>query len=66
MFHPAGFTDGQTLAGGLKFLLADIGLLAGFKALGRSLVRSGHGAVALHVFLNFFCRMLRYNIHSKQ
>ena len=66
VFHPAVFANGQTLATGLKFLVARIGLLAGFQALGRGLVRGRHGAVPGHVFLDLLVAVLRYSIESKQ
>lgn len=56
--HAAVFAQRQTLAGGLEFLHADFFSFAGFQALGRSFVRSGHAAVAFDVFLRFLVGML--------
>lgn len=54
VLHTAVFTDSQTLAGGLEFLLAHVVALAGFQALGGSLVRGSHRAMAFGVGLGLF------------
>ncbi len=58
MLHAAVFADCQAFASGLQIFNADIFLLSRFKALGSSLVRRGHGAVALNVLLCLLVRML--------
>lgn len=53
MAHAAELADTKTLAGHLEFLLALVVALARLQALGCSLVRGGHGTVALDVGLGF-------------
>jgi hypothetical protein len=64
MFHPTVFANTQTFTGGLKFLRTHIFLFATLQAFGCSLVRCGHGAVALDVFFGIVSRVLRYAMHS--
>ena len=57
VFHAAIFANGQTLAGGLQFLVADVFFLARLKAFGGTFMGGGHRAVPLDIFLRFLVTM---------
>ena len=66
VFHSAILANRNPFAGSQEFFVADLFFLAGLQAFGRSLVRSGHGAVANDIGLGFFVAVLREDRLTEQ
>jgi hypothetical protein len=56
--HAAVFTNAKAFAGCLQLLDTGVWLLTALQAFGSIFMSGGHGAVALHVFFDFFVAVL--------
>jgi hypothetical protein len=64
--HAAVLANGQAFARGLQLGQANFFTFARLQTLGGSLMRGGHGAVALDVFLGLFVGVLGPNGRGEQ
>jgi hypothetical protein len=56
--HATVFPNAKAFAGRLQLLDTGVWLLTAFQAFGGLFMGHGHGAVALHIFFDFFVAVL--------